>query len=74
MYVYTLSFSRLIKEFGDTDIMRFQVGLGHAFSRSKIRTDPNRQDKPVQNAVALLENVRDFFLFFDHAGNSGVSL
>lgn len=48
---------KLIKEFGDTDIMKFQIGLGHAFSRSKIRTDPNRQDKPVQNAVALLENI-----------------
>lgn len=48
---------RLMKQFGETDIMKFQVGLGHSFSRTKIQLDPNRQDKPVQNAVALIEAV-----------------
>ena len=48
---------RLVKDFGDTNITRFQVGLAHSFCRSKLRTDPNRQDKPVQNAIALLENI-----------------
>lgn len=48
---------KLMKQFGESDIMKFQVGLGHSHSRTKIAMDPNRQDKPVQNAAALLENL-----------------
>ncbi|EZG70833.1 putative nucleolar protein Nop56 [Gregarina niphandrodes] len=36
-------------------IHQFQIGLGHSFSRSKIATDPARQDKHCQQAVATLE-------------------
>jgi RNA processing factor Prp31 len=64
MFLRDSLFNRLVKEFSDTNITRFQVGLGHSYSRSKIKTDPHRQDKPVQNAVALLENVSFFFWFY----------
>lgn len=48
---------KLMKQFGERDLLKFQVGLGHSYSRTKISMDPNRQDKPVQNAVALIENM-----------------
>jgi nucleolar protein 56 len=32
-----------------------QLGLGHAYSRNKMQFDPNRQDKPILNTIALLD-------------------
>lgn len=41
-----------------------QLGLGHSFSRQKIMFDPNRQDKPVIQVVALLDSLdKDINLF-----------
>lgn len=49
---------RLIKVLdGSETIHRFQLGLGHAFSRCVIQYDPSRQDKHCQQAVGLVEVV-----------------
>lgn len=34
-----------------------QLGLGHSFSRSKCATDVNRQDKPITQTIALIEQM-----------------
>lgn len=39
------------------EMNKFQVGLGHNFSRSKLQVDPRRHDKPVINCVALLDSL-----------------
>ena len=38
-------------------IQKAQLGLGHAFSRNKMQFDPNRQDKPILNTIALLDGL-----------------
>ncbi|KAK1936491.1 putative nucleolar protein Nop56 [Babesia divergens] len=39
------------------EMNKFQVGLGHNFSRSKLQVDPRRHDKPVMNCVAILDSL-----------------
>jgi len=47
-----------------TQVNQAQLGLGHSFSRNKIMFDPNRQDKPVIQVVALLDSLdKDINLF-----------
>lgn len=36
---------------------RAQLGLGHSFSRSKIADDVARNDKPIQQTIALIEQM-----------------
>lgn len=40
---------------GAEQIEKAQLGLGHAYSRNKMQFDPNRQDKPILNTIALLD-------------------
>ena len=49
--------SKLVKQYKADQVTKFQVGLGHSYSRNKIQFDPKRQDKPVQNGVALLDMI-----------------
>ncbi|XP_954030.1 ribonucleolar protein, putative [Theileria annulata] len=39
------------------DMNNFQVGLGHSYSRSKLKFDPSKQDKPIINSVSLLDTL-----------------
>jgi len=41
----------------DADVTRAQLGLGHSFSRSKCAQDVNRQDKPITQTIALIEQM-----------------
>lgn len=41
----------------DDDVKKAQLGLGHSFSRSKCATDVNRQDKPITQTIALIEQM-----------------
>ena len=41
----------------DADITKAQLGLGHSFSRSKCAQDVNRQDKPITQTIALIEQM-----------------
>eukprot|EP01017_Pseudomicrothorax_dubius_P003206 TRINITY_DN103_c0_g2_i1.p1 TRINITY_DN103_c0_g2~~TRINITY_DN103_c0_g2_i1.p1 ORF type:complete len:482 (-),score=171.52 TRINITY_DN103_c0_g2_i1:78-1523(-) len=42
-------------EFGQSDLEKAQLGLGHAFSRRRVAMDVNRQDKHIIQSSALLE-------------------
>lgn len=44
-------------EINEQDITRAQLGLGHSFSRSKCAEDVNRQDKPIMQTIALIEQM-----------------
>merc|ERR1719331_2648801 len=50
---------RLIKSLGVSaeTLDKSQLGLGHAYSRNKMQFDPNRQDKPILNTIALLDGL-----------------
>jgi len=50
-------FSKLVKELTALDAEKARLGLGHCYSRSKMQLDPNRQDKPIMNTIALLDNL-----------------
>merc|ERR1711920_1001906 len=46
-----------VKNLNETDLDKARLGLGHSFSRSRMQLDPNRQDKPIINTIALLDNL-----------------
>jgi len=50
-------FSKLVKDLSAVDANNARLGLGHCYSRSKMQLDPNRQDKPIMNTIALLDNL-----------------
>merc|ERR1719410_449092 len=52
-----MHFGRLVKNLSDTDLDKARLGLGHSFSRCRMQLDPNRQDKPIINCIALLDNL-----------------
>lgn len=48
---------RLVPQLSLPSLHQFQLGLAHSFSRAKIASDPARQDKHAQQAVALIDLV-----------------
>lgn len=44
----------LVKE---EDLLRAQLGLGHSYSRANCMFDVNRQDKPVIQSIALIDQL-----------------
>jgi nucleolar protein 56 len=52
-----LRHSKTYSEINDEDVKRAQLGLGHSFSRSKIADDVARNDKPIQQTIALIEQM-----------------
>mmetsp|Transcript_11089 Transcript_11089/g.18583 ORF Transcript_11089/g.18583 Transcript_11089/m.18583 type:complete len:369 (-) Transcript_11089:473-1579(-) len=50
-------FVKMMKKIDDDDMTRAQLGLGHSFSRQKCATDVNRQDKPIIQTIALIEQL-----------------
>jgi nucleolar protein 56 len=44
-------------EITDADLRQAQLGLAHAFSRNKCKHDVNRQDKPIIQVIALIEQM-----------------
>eukprot|EP01069_Polyplicarium_translucidae_P009925 Polyplicarium_translucidae@DN3347_c0_g1_i10.p3 len=51
-----LHIHKLVKQLDRCQLHKFEVSLGHAYSRDKVQFDPNRQDKPIQHAVALVDS------------------
>merc|ERR1712113_179038 len=49
--------SKLVKDLNEVDLDKARLGLGHSFSRNRMQLDPNRQDKPIINTIALLDNL-----------------
>lgn len=63
-----IHFTRIVKSFdsGNSigDLHKFQVGLGHSFSRNKLQLDPNKQDKAIVQSIALIDRLdKDINLF-----------
>lgn len=59
-------FTRIVKSFDSSigDLHKFQVGLGHSFSRNKLQFDPNKQDKSIVQSIALIDRLdKDINLF-----------
>lgn len=52
-----LHFSRIVKDLAEMDLAKARLGLGHSYSRNRMRLDPNRQDKPIINTISLLDNL-----------------
>lgn len=54
-----LHFKRLTKQILSSSlaIERFQVGLGHTYSRCKMKEDPRKQDKPIMQSIALIDSL-----------------
>lgn len=50
-------FVRAISTITNADLDRARCGLGHAFSRNKLQFDTNRQDKPIINAIAVIDGL-----------------
>lgn len=52
-----MHFGKLVKDLSEVDMDKARLGLGHSFSRNRMQLDPNRQDKPILNTIALLDNL-----------------
>lgn len=59
-----LHFSEFFSDISQEQVLKAQLGLGHSFSRNRIMFDPNREDKPVIQVIALIESLdKDINLF-----------
>lgn len=50
-------FGKILKKVNEEDLSKAQLGLGHSFSRQKCATDVNRQDKPIIQTIALIDQL-----------------
>ncbi len=56
--------ARLLKGMQDEDLTKAQLGLGHAYSRAKLKFNVNRIDNMIIQAIALLDQLdKDVNLF-----------
>lgn len=49
--------AKLLTQLKDGDLSRAQLGLGHAYSRSKVKFNVNRVDNMVTQSIALLDQL-----------------
>ncbi|CAD6203644.1 unnamed protein product [Miscanthus lutarioriparius] len=52
-----LHFDRFINELKDSDLEKAQLGLGHSYSRAKVKFNVNRVDNMVIQAIFLLDTL-----------------
>ncbi|XP_072975525.1 nucleolar protein 56-like [Typha angustifolia] len=52
-----LHFDRFIKDLKPTDLEKAQLGLGHSYSRAKVKFNVNRVDNMVIQAIFLLDTL-----------------
>ncbi|KAJ3977393.1 Nop-domain-containing protein [Lentinula raphanica] len=56
--------SKLLPSLGEDDLTKAQLGLGHSYSRSKLKFNVNRVDNMIIQAIALLDQLdKDVNLF-----------
>lgn len=56
--------SKLLKGLQDNDLTKAQLGLGHSYSRAKLKFNVNRVDNMIIQAIALLDQLdKDVNLF-----------
>lgn len=48
---------KLAKQLKSLPLSKFQVGLGHSYSRELMQVDPRKQDKPIMQSVALIDSL-----------------
>jgi nucleolar protein 56 len=49
--------SKLLKQLKDSDLGKAQLGLGHAYSRAKVKFNVNRVDNMITQSIALLDQL-----------------
>ncbi|KAF5390429.1 hypothetical protein D9757_005218 [Collybiopsis confluens] len=55
---------KLLHSLGEEDLTKAQLGLGHSYSRSKLKFNVNRMDNMIIQAIALLDQLdKDVNLF-----------
>ncbi|CAM6046485.1 unnamed protein product [Sphagnum compactum] len=52
-----LHFNRFIKDLKDGDLEKAQLGLGHSYSRSKVKFNVNRVDNMIIQSISLLDTL-----------------
>lgn len=52
-----LHFGKMAKAINDTSINRAQLGLGHSYSRCKVKFNVNRSDNMIIQAICLLDQL-----------------
>jgi len=52
-----LHFSKFESSVREGDLDKARCGLSHCWSRQVMQLDPNRQDKPIMNTIALLDGL-----------------
>lgn len=50
-------FHKILKKLKDDEVKRAQLGLAHSYSRARCAQDVNRQDKPIIQTIALIEQL-----------------
>lgn len=56
--------TKLLKGLQDGDLVKAQLGLGHSYSRAKVKFNVNRMDNMIIQAIALLDQLdKDVNLF-----------
>merc|ERR1719272_1730089 len=50
-------YAKLLDNLTDAEVTKAQLGLGHSFSRNLCAEDVNRQDKPITQTIALIEQM-----------------
>jgi len=59
-----LHFSKFIKGLKDGDLEKAQLGLGHSYSRSKVKFNVNRADNMIIQSISLIDQLdKDLNLF-----------
>lgn len=48
---------KLMKQFKDGDLEKAQLGLGHSFSRAKVKFNVNRADNMIIQSICLLDQL-----------------
>ena len=50
-------YPKLLKQLKDSDLDKAQLGLGHAYSRAKVKFNVNRVDNMITQSIALLDQL-----------------
>ncbi len=52
-----LHFTKLVKELGNGNLAKAQLGLGHSYSRAKVKFNVNRADNMIIQSICLLDQM-----------------
>lgn len=52
-----MHFVKYLKKFDNTNLTKAQLALAHSYSRSQIQYDPDKQDKAIIQAIAVIDQL-----------------